>query len=144
MSDEEAKELRSLSETTYREHRTIVKDRDEEIARLKVELRELKQKADEQSRLADASRLTTANRDSQNLEPSQEALLRLMADNEARGTSTTFNDILKITERSPLKTQYDLDTLDRLDYIEDSEEDGHLLSEKGRAYLVEKLGHDLI
>lgn len=144
VTEEEAKELRGLGNDLYREHRAILKERDEEIAKLKVALRELKDEIEVQKKTQKSDESPKKPRLS-DLEPSQEKLLTNIAKIGTGSAYATFEELLARSEDNNIKVQYDIDVLERHNYIEDSHDgNGYILTPQGRAYCIENLSADLL
>ncbi|MYM68245.1 hypothetical protein GTP45_15600 [Pseudoduganella sp. FT55W] len=145
VTEEEAKELRGLSNDLYREHRAILKDRDEEIAKLKVSIRELKDEIENQTKTQQTMPLPKKD-PLPELEPSQERLLATIGKISTESEFASFEELLKESENSNIKVQYDIDVLERHRYIQDYHGGGtgYILSAKGRAYCIENLSDKLL
>ncbi|MFZ4876821.1 hypothetical protein ACL9RI_17215 [Janthinobacterium sp. Mn2066] len=146
VSTEEARELRSLGEVAYKEYDAVIKSRQEEIARLKIEVDDLKEKL---KSLSPSS--TNADTHSKDLQESQIALLRKI--DEFGGDNISKNSIFKRVSVPRLKIQYDIDELVRRDFISehDADDDDNdttysavSLTVAGRRFLIENLSADLI
>ena len=144
ISEDEARELRALSDNLYREHRAALKDRDEEIARLKVAMRQLQ----EHPRIEPEGDSQRTSSESETLSPAQEELLRYVATQSDGGSYATFGQLVEISGEKQIKVQYNLDVLLRRNLIEEkltnNNVGGFYLSVDGRAFCVEKLSMDLI
>lgn len=147
LSNDEARELRNLAEAAYREYDLIIRTRQEEIARLKLEVSDLK--AQMKARIDP----TASDSGSQGgLSGSQEAMLRFISDKGGVDVSK-FQIFNENPEEPRLRIQYDIDELARRDLIDDhttlDENDGQVydsvsLKKPGRKYLIEHLSADLI
>lgn len=146
VSNEEARELRNLVEVAYREFDATIKSRQEEIARLKIEVNDLKEKL----KIAPSSS-TNAETHPAEILTSQEALLRKI--NELGGEDVSKHSIFSQATDPRVKVQYDIDELVRRKFISEhdasDDDDENIysavsLTPAGRRFLVENLSADLI
>lgn len=147
ISNDEARELRSLAEVAYKEYDATIRSRQEEIARLKVEVFDLKEKLKSSS-----SSSANGGAGLEDIPTSQEALLRKISD--AGGTDISKYTIFSDSTEPRVKTQYDIDELARRKFIrehavEEDDGSGHVydalsLTPVGRRFLVEKLSADIV
>lgn len=146
ISNEEARELRSLAEVAYREYDATIRSRQEEIARLKVEVFDLKEKLKSFSSSSENADTGLAD-----LSTAQEALLRKISDKGGIDVSkyTLFNG----STEPRVKTQYDIDELVRreliVEHTANDDDSGHVfdavsLTPAGRRFLIENLAADLV
>src|SRR5450830_674466 len=146
VSKEEARELRSLAEVAYKEYDAVIKSRQEEIARLKIEVSDLKEKL----KIPSPSSTNSDSR-SETIKESQIALLRKI--DELGGDNVSKNSIFKWASDPRVKVQYDIDELVRRDFISehDAEDDDNditydavSLTATGRRFFIENLSADLV
>lgn len=148
ISNEEARELRGLAEVAYKEYDAIIRSRQEEIARLKIEVSDLKDKM--KSPPSSSTNLDTRLMD---LPTSQVTLLRKI--NELGGNDVPKFRMFSDTTDPRVKVQYDIDELVRRNLIteheatDDDDAENHTynavsLTTVGRRFIVENLSVDLI
>lgn len=146
ISNEEARELRGLAEAAYKEYDATIRSRQEEIASLKVEVFDLKEKLKNLSSTSENSGTGLAD-----ISTAQEALLRKIS--EKGGIDISKYTLFSESTEPRVKTQYDIDELTRreliLEHTASDDDSGHVydaasLTPAGRRYLIEKLSADLV
>ncbi len=130
----EARELRTALSNAQLEFDMALTARHEEIARLKVEVRELRDQMTVETRSPKPTRPMAPKKA---LTDTQVEILRKVANSP---TPTKLPSILKNAGRDRLEVQYDLDELMRQGLISDEfGNDEYLLTTSGRALLIESL-----
>ena len=146
VSNEEARELRSLAEAVYKEHDAVIKSRQEEIARLKLEVADLRAKFKERPE-SSVNAITPL----EDVTDSQANMLRKIS--AYGGVDVSKYSLFKDAPDARLKVQYDIDELARRKYIsehtandEDTDNlyDAVSLTPIGRRFLIENLSADLV
>lgn len=146
VSNEEARELRSLAEAVYKEHDAIIKSRQEEIARLKLEVADLRGKLN-QAPESSVKAVTPL----EDVTATQAEMLQKIS--TFGGIDVSKYVLFKDAPEARLKVQYDIDELVRRNYILEhnaaDEDNGDMydavtLTALGRRFLVENLSADLV
>jgi hypothetical protein len=144
ISSEEARELRSLAEAAYKDHDAVIKIRQEEIARLKLEVTDLRARLEEQP-----GGKIEGDKKSNPLPLTQARLLKWINDRGGVDISTylIFKDV---SDGERLKVRYDIDELSRRSLIRehfvDSDDnetqyDAVTVTPLGRKFLVENANY---